>query len=111
MPGEFQHVEYAENRGARGEERTRLIMERRSRAREVVYLVEFLVRLVVDHVTLHKTEARIRNEVFNVALRTRVEVVERSYRKSICKQTAAEVGTEESGTAGDKCAHHFSHLE
>jgi hypothetical protein len=55
----------------------------------------------VDHVVTDEFEAGISNEMLDIGLASSEEIVEADDFMSLLNEAIAEVGTKESGTAGD----------
>jgi hypothetical protein len=81
-----------------------LIVGRRCGASEVIDAVDLELERV-DHVVADQLKAGIADQVLDVGFATGEEVVEAYDFVALFDEAITEVGTEESGSAGDKNTH------
>jgi hypothetical protein len=85
----------------RGLHRIELIVHGRCRASQIVDLVDFDIQREGD-VVAHELETRVLEQVLDVRLASREEVVDAQYLVPGGKQALAQVRAEKSGSAGDE---------
>jgi hypothetical protein len=73
-------------------------------AREVVNPI-YLELERVDDIVTHELEAGITDEMLDIRLTTGEEIIETDDFVSLLDKTVAEMGTKESGSAGNQDAH------
>jgi len=103
--GKAQHVDRPVHARLGRLHRVELVVDGRGGTGEVVDLVDFDVEREA-HVVAHEFESRVAQEVGNVVLAARVEVVQAQHVVSLPEQALAKVGPEEAGTAGDEDSLH-----
>jgi hypothetical protein len=99
--GQAEHVDGTVHAGLGGLHRVVLVVHRRGRAGEVVDLVDLDVERK-GHVVAQQLEARMADQVLDVAPRTGEEVVDAQHVVAAFEQLLAQVRAQEAGTAGDE---------
>ena len=103
---ELEHVHRAEHGALRRLDGVLLVVDRRGGAGEVVYLVELPPERLRD-VVQHEREALVVEELVDVLLRAREEVVQRGDLVSVRKKPLAEMAAEESRATSYQCFFHI----
>ncbi len=100
---EAEQIDRAMHAGLGGLHRVALIVHRRRRAREVVDLVDFHVQRK-RHVVTHQLEIRRIEQVRDVVLRARVEIVDAQHVVPGRHEALAQMRTEKARAAGNEYA-------
>ena len=98
--GKPEAVDGPDHGGLHGLDGIVLVVRRGSGAGEVVDAIDLELERV-DHVVTDEFEVGIADEMLNVGLASSEEVVEADDFMSLLDEAIAEVGTKESGAAGD----------
>src|SRR5262245_42149076 len=85
----------------RGLHRIKLVVNGRSWAGKIENFIDFDVERETN-VVAHQLEARIRQQMMDVASRPRVEIIDAQNFIAAFQQAIAKVRTNKSGTAGDE---------
>lgn len=101
VASEIQAVLHPVDRRPERLQRIALVVDWRGRASEIVDFVE-LASIRLRDVPLDKREAVVRQQVGDIPLRPREEVVEALHLVAFIEKAFAEVGSEESGASGYK---------
>ena len=84
-------------------------MRRRCRAGEIVNAIDLELEMVDDIMT-YQFEARIPDQMLDVDLSSGEKIIQADDFVALLNQTVAEMGTEESGTAGNQDTHRKASL-
>jgi hypothetical protein len=98
--GKAEAVDGPDHGGLHGLDGIVLVVRGGSGAGEVIDPI-YLELERVDHVVTDEFEAGISNEMLDIGLASSEEIVEADDFMSLLNEAIAEVGTKESGTAGD----------
>ena len=99
--GQAEHVDGAVHAGLGGLHGVELVVDGRSRAGQVVDLVDLDVEREGD-VVAHELEVGVVEQMQDVVLGAGEKVIEAEDIVAVGEQALAEVGTEEAGAAGDE---------
>ena len=99
--GQAQHVDGAMHAGLGRLHGIVLIVDRRGRAGEIVDLVDLDIERK-RHVVAHQLEARMADQMLDVALAAGEEIVDANDVVAVGNQAIAQVRAEKAGTAGDQ---------
>jgi hypothetical protein len=102
--GQSETIDRPDHGGLHGLDGVILVVRGRSRTGEVIDAVDLELKRVDDIMT-NELEAGIVNKMLDVRLATGEEIIKADHFVPLLDQTVAEVGTKESGSAGDECAH------
>ena len=102
--GKPQAVDGPQNGSLHGLDRIVLVMGGRCRTGKVVNPIN-LVLEVIDDIVTHQFKARIVDEMLDIDLSTGKKIIQTDDFVSLGDQAFAEVGTKESGSAGNEDTH------
>ena len=99
--GQPQHVDRAHDRSLNRLDRVVLVVTRCGGTGEVIDLVDFSL-VGIDHVVADELEVRPADQVFDVGLLAREEIIEAEHLMPLIDEAITEMRAEEAGAAGNK---------
>src|SRR6185503_12966069 len=108
--GQHQHIHGAHHVRFDGLDRIVLIVNRRSRAGQVVNLV-YVDEERLGHIVAERLELLVLEQVLDILPATGEEVIQAYDVVALCQEAFAEVGADEAGAAGHKDAHGYALVE